>query len=175
MQLLKVWNKCKDTWLNMPYFSKLNLLGTEVSACWLCLRNHVGPSLLSVGLTAPDILHKFHERSHHIKFFFLLLSVDARTFISPFMCFGYSHFREFTCTCCYKHTGLRALSAARCDFTAIRLESVQHSILWWLFPFSPLKKKEWPVHRRKNTPFCFKSSFLFDYESALVMPYMMCK
>lgn len=43
------------------------------------------PSLPSVGLAAPDILHKFHKRSHHIKFFFLLLSVDARP-LFPLLC-----------------------------------------------------------------------------------------
>lgn len=77
--------------------------------------------------------------------FFPFAFCGCQTFISPFMCFGYSHYREFSCTCCYKHTGLRVSSAAaQCDFlwyTAVRLQSMKPSIARTLFSLFPTKEK----------------------------------
>lgn len=95
--------------LNASHFFKLNLKSQHAGCLLettLVLHFPAGSSqflTFSINSTKGRLI---------LKSFLFSLCVDARTFSSPFMCSrcfvnpGYSHFREISCTCCYKHTGL---------------------------------------------------------------------
>ncbi len=112
------------------------------------------------------------------------LCVDARTFSSPFMCSrcfvnaGYSHFREISCTFCYKRTGLFYIyicTAYNCQIA----QTTRHkraAVILFLLPH--YRRIIAFVTAEINALSALKPAFYLAMRVALyelVMPYLMCK